>query len=186
MAQKDRKDIEPPVRNVFLTGFMCAGKSSAGRLLARRLGLRFADSDRMAERRAGMTIAELAARSGMAAFRKLETACVKELAAGRGRVVALGGGVYPSRRWRRALAGGVTVFLDLPWPELERRLRTARGPRPLLAGPWPKAAARAEKLLKKRLPYYRLADITVRAGGLKPAAAAEAIAKGLKNENIRF
>lgn len=166
---------------------MCSGKTGAGRLLARRLGLRFADSDALAERRAGMTIAALAAARGMGAFRKLEAACVRELAAGKGRVIALGGGVYPSRRWQRALAeGGVTVFLHCPWPELEGRLRGARGPRPLLGGNWESAAARAGKLYKKRLPFYRLADITVRTAGLSPAGTAAAIARGLKNENLKF
>lgn len=166
---------------------MCSGKTAAGRLLARRLGLRFADSDALVERRAGMTIAALAAKSGMAAFRKLEAACVRELAAGRGRVIALGGGIYPSGRWRGTLAaGGVTVFLHCPWPELESRLRAARGPRPLLKGPWEKAAARAKKLYEKRLPFYRRADMTVRTGGLGPAGTAAAIARGLKNENLQF
>lgn len=187
MAQKDRKDIKEPVRNVFLAGFMCSGKTSAGRLLARRLGLRFADSDALAERRAGRSIAALAAGPGMAAFRRLEAACVKELAAGSGRVVALGGGVYPSGRWRGTLAaGGVTVFLHCPWRELEGRLRAGRGKRPLLKGPWQEAAARARKLYEKRLPHYRRADITVRTAGLSPAGAAEAIARGLKNENFKF
>lgn len=187
MAQKDGKDIKAPVRNIFLTGFMCSGKTSAGRPLARRLGLRFADSDALAERAAGRPVAAIAAGGGMAAFRKLEAASVRELAAGRGRVAALGGGVYPSARWRKTLrAGGVTVFLHCPWAELEARLRGARGPRPLLKGPWEKAAARAKKLYKRRLPFYRLADITVRTAGLTPDGVAAAVLRELKNENIQL
>lgn len=160
---------------------MCSGKTTAGRLLARRLGLAFADSDALAEKKAGRSIAAIAERSGMAAFRRLEAACVKELAAGSGRVVALGGGIYPSRRWRKILEnGGATIFLHCPWPELKKRLKAAGGPRPLLKGPWEKAAARAEKLYARRLPFYLKAGITVRTSGLTPAATAAAIVKELK------
>lgn len=181
MAKKDRKNFKPPLRNVFLTGFMCSGKTTAGRLLARRLGLAFADSDALVEKRAGRSIAAIAERSGMAAFRRLEAACVKELAAGRGRVIALGGGVYPSRRWHKTLKnGGTTVFLHCPWAELEKRLQAARGPRPLLEGPWEAAAARAEKLYARRLPLYQKAAITVKTSGLTPAATAAAIVKEFK------
>jgi len=187
MAQKNGKDLKTPVRNIFLTGFMCSGKSGAGRILARRLGLAFADSDALAERRGGRTVREIAESAGMAAFRRLESACVRDLAAGSGRVAALGGGIYPVRRWRGALgAGGVTVFLYCPWPELEKRLKKARGPRPLLSGPWEKAGPRAKKLYARRLPYYRRADITVNTAGLTPAGTAAAIIEELKNENFQL
>ncbi len=160
---------------------MCSGKTSAGRALARRLGLRFADSDALAARRAGRGVYSFVERSGLAAFRRLEAACVRKLAAGRGRVVALGGGFYPSGRRAGLLArGGVTVFLHCPWPLLERRLEKARGPRPLLKGPWEKARARARKLYARRLPFYRRADITVNTAGLTPAGVAAAIAEELK------
>jgi len=181
MAKNDRENIKPPLRNVFLTGFMCSGKTTAGRLLARSLGLAFADSDALVEKKTGRSIAALAEKSGMAAFRRLEAACVKELAAGRGRVVALGGGVYPSRRWSRTLKnGGTVVFLHCPWPELKKRLKAASGPRPLLKGPWERAAARAEKLYARRLPFYLKAGITVKTSGLTPTATAAAIIKELK------
>lgn len=160
---------------------MCSGKTTAGRLLARSLGLAFADSDALAEKRAGRSIAAIAERSGLAAFRRLEAACVKELASGRGRVIALGGGVYPSRRWEKILkAGGTVVFLHCPWPELKKRLKAARGPRPLLKGPWEKSAARAEKLYARRLPFYLKAGITIKTSGLTPAKTVAVITKELK------
>lgn len=178
MAKKDRENTPPPVSAVFLTGFMCAGKTSAGRLLAGKLGLPFRDSDALVARRAG-GIAALVRKRGLAAFRRLEAAAVKELAAAGG-VIALGGGVYPSRRWRGPLArAGVTVFISCPWKELEARLRTYADGRPLLAGPWPAAAQRARKLYARRLPFYRRADLTVNAAGLDPAGTAELIRKKL-------
>jgi shikimate kinase len=176
MAQKDGQDPQETVGNVYLTGFMCAGKSSVGRLLAKKLGRRFADSDAAVERRAGRTIAAVVKSGGLKAFRKLENAEVKKIAARANQVVALGGGVYPSGKWRSLLARtGVTVFLNCRWPELERRLKKAAGPRPLLAGPWPAAAARAKNLYARRLPFYRLAAVTVDTSGIAPALAAKLI-----------
>ncbi len=181
MAKKNQKNPAPAVRNIFLTGFMCAGKTSAGKLLARALGLPLADSDALVERKAGKSIFKIVKNSGLAAFRKLEAGCVKELAAGTGHVIALGGGIYPSRRWKSTLsASGITVFLHCPWAELEARLQPEAGTRPLLKGSWAAAGPRAKKLYAARLPFYRLADLTITTGGLTPAQTAEKIKKALK------
>jgi shikimate kinase len=159
---------------------MCAGKTTAGRALARLLGRAFIDSDGLLEKRAGKKIAAIVQRRGLRAFRALEAEQVRGLAALRGRVIALGGGVYPSRRWEKLLkATGTVVFLNCPWPELEKRLKAARGPRPLLAGPWAAARARARKLYEGRLRHYRKAHITISTAGITPRRAAEEIRKEL-------
>lgn len=179
MAKKNGK-IHKPLKNIYLCGFMCAGKTSAGRALARLLRRPFADSDELIERRLGRTINDFVNKNGLAAFRREEAALVNQLAAAGGRVVALGGGVYPSRRWRGLLERtGSVVLLTCRWPELLRRLELGRGGRPLLAGPWPRAAARAKKLYSARLPHYRRAAFALDTGGLKPAAAARLIKERL-------
>jgi len=93
-------------RAVFLLGFMGAGKTSVGQALARRLGWGFVDLDQQIERRAGRTIAEIFAGSGEDAFRRIETAVLRELLAKLGHgsplVVALGGGT-PVREENAAL-----------------------------------------------------------------------------------
>jgi shikimate kinase len=181
MARGYGENITQAVKNIYLTGFMCAGKTLAGRALARRLGRPFADTDALLSKKYGAAPGELIQKRGLGVFRKLEAALVRELAAGRGRVIALGGGFYPSGKRAPLLKrSGVTVFLNCPWTELEARLKAARGPRPLLAGPWDKARSRARRLYAARLLYYRRADITVAAAGLTPAQAAEKIKKALK------
>ncbi len=161
------------MKNIFLTGFMCAGKTLTGRALARELGRPFCDSDRLLEKKTGKSIAAIVSAKGLGAFRRLEADLVKELAAKGGRVIALGGGVYPSRKWESLLKRtGITVFLHCPWPELEARLEKARPSRPLLAGPWEKAAPRAKRLYAARLRFYRRAEITIDTAGQTPAQAA--------------
>jgi len=168
-------------KNIYLIGFMCAGKTLTGRRLAALLGRPFADSDRAVERAAGQSVAALVKNKGLRAFRRLEAGEVKKLCARRGAVIALGGGVYPSRRWRGLLKRtGLTVFLDCGWNELERRLKKSRAGRPLLRGTEAAALLRARRLLEKRLKYYELADIDVDVTGLTTAAAARAAAKRLK------
>lgn len=180
MAKKNEKSHLEALGNVYLAGFMCAGKTSAGRLLAKKLGRRFADSDALAEKQAGRSVAELVRARGLGGFRRLEAGIVKRLAAERGLVVALGGGVYPSRRWRGLLERtGVTVFLACGWPELERRLSKSLAPRPLLAGPREAALARAKKLYARRLPFYRRAGLSVDVTRAAPEKAAELIRKKL-------
>jgi len=179
MAQKNGKDPGPAL-NIYLTGFMCAGKTLTGRALAAAMGLPFLDSDALLRKKTGTKLAVIIRRDGLGVFRRLEAALVKELAARGGRVIALGGGVYPSRRWQGLLKKtGRTVFLDCPWPELAKRLEAERSGRPLLDGPWEKALPRAKKLYEARRVFYRRADIKIGTAGLNPGQAAEKIKKAL-------
>ncbi|HAN04049.1 MAG TPA: shikimate kinase [Elusimicrobia bacterium] len=181
MAQKNIKDLTPPVGNLYLTGFMCAGKTSAGRALAKALRRPFRDADALFVRSSGRSVAEFVRAEGLAAFRRAEAAVVRGLAAGGGRVVALGGGFYPSGTRAPLLKkSGTTIFLYCPWQELEDRLKAARRGRPLLAGPWEKAALRAKKLYETRLPCYRRADLVVNIAGLNAEQAAAKIKRSLK------
>jgi shikimate kinase len=184
MADKNRKDPAAPL-NIYLTGFMCAGKTSAGKTLARLMNRRFADSDRIVEKKAGCKIAELAARRGMKIFRKFEAAALRELAGKSGFAAALGGGIYPSR-WRAKLlkSTGVTVYLRCSWPELAARLAKNRAGRPLLAGEGvKKALVKAKKVFKRRQPFYERADFTVDVSALPPRQAALRVRAALSRNN---
>ena len=166
--------------NIYLTGFMCAGKTLTGRALAAAMGLPFRDSDALLRKKTGTKLAVIIRRDGLGVFRRLEAALVKELAACGGQVIALGGGVYPSRRWAGLLKRtGTTVFLDCPWPELAKRLEAGRPGRTLLDGPWEKALPRAKRLYEARRSFYRRADLKIGTAGLNPCQAAEKIKKAL-------
>ncbi len=82
-----------PLSNIVLMGFMGTGKSTVGRALARKLGMRFLDMDTLLEERARKPIAHIFAEEGEPHFRALERTLSQELSQRQGQVIACGGGV---------------------------------------------------------------------------------------------
>jgi len=120
--------------NVILVGFMGAGKSSVGRILARRLGRCFVETDEMITATEGRPIPEIFAEQGEAHFRALEDEVVRRLALKRGDVIATGGGLpCDDRRLEALRVVGTVVWLAGDFATLyERALRG--GDRPMLHG----------------------------------------------------
>lgn len=144
--------------NVILVGFMGAGKTVCGRLLSRRLGWCFVETDDMIVAREGRSIPEIFAREGEARFRQLEAEALELLRLKSGDVIATGGG-FPCRAGRmEALRKlGTVVWLRGDLRELWERARR-EGARPMLAGrPWEEI----EALYRQREPFYRRAHVTV-------------------------
>ena len=146
------------VENVILVGFMGAGKSSVGRLLAKRLGRCFVETDDLIVAKEGRSVPEIFRTHGEARFRELEAEVLDLLKLKRGDVIATGGG-FPCREGRmEALrAMGTVLWLTGEFDLLyERALRS--GSRPLLDG---KPKAEVAALYRAREPYYRQAHFTV-------------------------
>jgi shikimate kinase len=78
--------------NIVLTGFMGAGKTAIGRVVAEKLGREFVDMDAEIEARAGRSIARIFREEGESAFRHMEAMLCAELSERQGLVVATGGG----------------------------------------------------------------------------------------------
>jgi shikimate kinase len=162
--------------NVVLVGFMGAGKSSVGRILATRLGRCFVETDDMITAKEGRPVPEIFAERGEAHFRALEDEAVRLLALKRGDVIATGGGL-PCRDGRlealRAL--GTVVWLSGAFaPLYERALRG--GDRPMLHG---KTRDQAEALYEARKPFYAKADLAVDTTTLNPDQVASRVAAAL-------
>jgi len=157
--------------NLYLVGLMGAGKTTVGRVLARRLKLRFLDSDQEIERRCGVKIPVIFEIEGEPGFRARETAVIGELAALRGIVLATGGGVVGAKENRRLLAAtGTVVYLHARADDLYERVRHDRN-RPLLATADPKA--RLREFYAERDPLYRsIADVVIDTGKQGVAALA--------------
>ena len=163
--------------NVILVGFMGAGKSSVGRILAKRLGRCFVETDEMITAREGRPIPEIFAGQGEAHFRALEDEAVRMLALKKGDVIATGGGL-PCRdgRLEALRAIGTVVWLSGEFGALyERALRS--GDRPMLHG---KTREQAEALYEAREPFYSKADLAVDTTALNPDQVAAEILKVLR------
>ena len=139
--------------NIFLVGLMGAGKTTVGRLLARRLKLRFYDSDQEIERRCGVKVPLIFEIEGEAGFRAREEQLVAELTALEGIVLATGGGAVLAVASRRDLsARGTVVYLHARPEDLYERVRQDRN-RPLLATADP--LSRLRELHAERDALYR-------------------------------
>ena len=162
--------------NVILVGFMGAGKSSVGRILARRLGRCFVETDEMITATEGRSIPEIFAEKGEAHFRSLEDEVVRLLALKRGNVIATGGGLPCVEGRLEALRSiGTVVWLGGDFATLyERALRG--GDRPMLHG---KTRAQAETLYEGRKLFYSRADLVVETAGLNPDQVAAHVVAAL-------
>ncbi len=173
---------------VYLIGFAGSGKSTVGRLLAKRLGWIFIDTDMLIEHTIKMSIGELFAQHGETSFRVLETSVIREVAQNprRPAVVALGGGAVTRTVNRRLLKrSGTVVYLSCPVRELYRRLKRQHT-RPLLESGNPRGVhtrkvlmARIKILLDERKRYYGTADVRVSVAGKTPARIAAELQKRL-------
>ncbi|HVT99310.1 MAG TPA: shikimate kinase [Acidobacteriaceae bacterium] len=163
---------------IILTGFMGAGKTTVGALLAERLGWDFFDSDVLVETREAMTIADIFQRRGETAFRDAEAAVIREALAcrpGEPFVLAVGGGALErsdTRDFLASLHDTLIVFLEAPLETMIARCAGHEcGPvRPVLAD-----RARLVERWNKRLPWYRQAHLTIDTANLAPEAVVERI-----------
>lgn len=166
----------PPRDNIILIGFMGSGKSTVGRMLAKRLRFQFLDTDHLVEDRARATIPEIfAGPNGEVAFRDRETAALESLLVATHRnVIATGGGIVTQPRNIPLLRQlGWVVLLQADPDEIFRRVARNHD-RPLLKVKDPRA--RVEELLTTREPLYREAsDFVVDSTGMRREDVAELI-----------
>lgn len=157
MRGKWARPYTPPANrtyphNIFLIGMMGAGKTSVGRLLSRRLGKTFFDSDHEIESRTGVKIPIIFELEGEAGFRQREAAMIDELTQRDEVVLATGGGAVLNPRNRETLrARGTVVYLRAVVTDLWNRTRHDKN-RPLLQTADP--LARLTELYTLRDPLY--------------------------------
>lgn len=141
--------------NIILIGFMGSGKSSIGRMVAKRMGFQFIDTDALIVERAGKSIPAIFAEQGEEAFRDLETAAIESIAHFSRCVISTGGGAVLRERNRALLRElGFVVLLtaseDVLWERVSRNNK-----RPLLQTENPRETL--SKMLAVRKEAYEAA-----------------------------
>jgi shikimate kinase len=158
------EDALPAGPTLVLVGPRGAGKTSVGRVVARRLGRPCVDTDDVLARRAGRPAGRVLATEGEGAFRARERAAVRAALARRGAVVTLGGGALTSPEVAAPVRDGTFVVrLEVGAETAAARVAADPTPRPpLVAGADPVDEAR--RVAAARAPLYAAAaDATVAA-----------------------
>lgn len=166
------------MRGVYLIGFMGAGKTTVGRLLAERLGARFVDLDDEIVAEQGQEVAAIFAERGESGFRDAERAALTQLGSSEA-VVACGGGVVTDAGSRALLAcAGTVVYLQVSFDEALARVGSETSGRPLLRDGDP--AAVASLLASRESLYAAAADLTVDTTARSPEAVVDEILVSLR------
>lgn len=177
---------------LFLVGYMGCGKSSIGRRLAGKLGMRFLDMDSLIEQRCGCSVREFFASRGEEAFRRLEREQVALLAAERDAVVATGGGAPCFFDNMEVMnRAGVTVYFKMSPEKLAARLETGKAKRPLLKDKNPEELLDfIRENLARRETYYLSSKLVIGCDGVSDEYIAEHVIRyvedcGRRNKDER-
>ncbi|HEU4372237.1 MAG TPA: bifunctional shikimate kinase/3-dehydroquinate synthase AroKB [Telluria sp.] len=142
---------------------MGAGKTTIGRILARKLGKRFIDSDHEIEARTGASIPWIFEIEGEDSFRRREAEVIRDLCAEEGVVLATGGGAVLNAATRASLQSrGTVIYLRANVNSIMLRVAHDKN-RPLLQTADPRR--RVEELMAQREPLYReIAQLVIDTG----------------------
>lgn len=148
---------------IYLVGYMYSGKTTLGRALAKRMGYNFIDTDQLFEERYHTHITLFFQKYGEAAFRILERQVLHSTAQLDHTVVATGGGTPchgDNMEWINR--NGCSIYLQMSEDALLERQANSHKQRPIFAGmSKPEQHRHLIDQLRQRIPYYRLAHITV-------------------------
>ncbi len=145
--------------NIILSGFMGCGKTTIGKIIARRLSLDFIDTDKLIEEREGRRIREIFDTDGEGYFRYKEHEICAELSHEDNKIIATGGGALTFDRNKEALSkSGKVIFIDVDLNTILRRIGND-SQRPLLND-------ETKALFDKRNPIYKKnCDFTITVRG---------------------
>ena len=167
-------------QNIFLVGLMGSGKTTVGRLLAKKLGMRFVDSDQEIEARTGATVSWIFEIEGEESFRRREVETINELTSQNGVVLATGGGavVHPENR-KNLKARGTVIYLRATVHNILQRTMHDKT-RPLLQTE--NRRQKIEELARQREKFYsEVADIVIDTGRPNVHAMVQTIMNQLAN-----
>lgn len=172
----------------YLTGFMAAGKSTIGPILANSLGWNFFDLDKEVEKKEGIKIVDLFKQKGEEYFRKLETEILKELSGNNEVIISLGGGAIASEEnFNIIKSSGKIIFLKSSPEMAYKRLRFKRD-RPAFIFEGEEVPSkeqfleRINNLLESRKKYYELCDFIIDTDSQTVGKTVDVLAKYITND----
>lgn len=167
--------------NIILIGMMGCGKSTIGKLVAKKLNWKFYDSDKLIERQVQMNIAALFKKKGEKSFRALEKKMIHNLSLKDHAVIATGGGAPCFKENRDSFSkNGFVIYLKAnPTSLYERLQKISSRNRPLLKGDR-FTIETISKILTKRKAYYQKADMALENDALSPEQTAEKIVSAIE------
>lgn len=166
--------------NIVLVGFMGTGKTAIGKLLAKKLEMKYISTDELIEHKERRSINDIFKKSGEPYFRRVEKEVVKKVGELDKFIIDAGGGVVLDKENVQNLKknGKIICLTATPDAILERTKRYYH--RPLLNTKNPKE--KIEELLKVRAPFYAQADATIDTTNLTPEEVVQEIENRLENE----
>ncbi len=166
-------------QSIILVGFMGAGKSTIGRALRHLTGWPLIDLDELIVQQQGVSIPEIFAEQGEAAFRRYETEALRSLSPLSPIILATGGGIVSCpENWQLMRSLGRIIYLRAEWETLRDRLAGSSG-RPLATAD--RGEADIQRLWLQRLPLYQQADCIVDTDGQGVEEVVRDIMAGIKD-----
>lgn len=157
-------------KRIFLVGFMGCGKTTVGKLLAKKSGLPFYDVDKEIEKKVNKSIKEIFEEFGEEYFRKLETEEIKRLCAGKKAIISGGGGAYFGKNKSLIDKNCFTIYLEVDLDELKKRIK-ANDKRPLAH----KEDKDIDMMFNERKKDYETANLTIEIKDKSPLEVVEEI-----------
>ena len=159
---------------LVLTGFMGAGKTTIGRLLAQRIGHQFVDTDKRILQKTGRPHSDVFETEGEVGFRRWEREALLECLAEQSIVIATGGGaLVQQKNLTDCLEQSLVVYLCAPIDELYERVIFSPKDRPLVN------VTNSQQVFKdtfaKREPFYIQAPLHIETQGLTAKEVARRI-----------
>jgi shikimate kinase len=140
-------------KNIVFIGFMGAGKTTIGKLVAKKLYRDFIDIDEEIEKEYKMSIPEIFAEIGEQAFREKEKEFIQNLCHYKLKIISVGGGAFLQKEIREVcLSTSIVLYLDITWDAWKKRLGLIIDSRPVLQG---KSMEEIEELFYKRKEIYQ-------------------------------